>query len=142
MSDGQFGALMAMLSTIGVAFVGALRWAVKWGVERLTKALDDNTASNREAATAQLTHAAAMATLTAKIDTVTDWVHEHTPVGAHRAYETPRGYEQVDAPPSLDSERRRQTRERAPPGYSAAPIPEPLPETTPSAPYHFSTRKR
>lgn len=127
-SDGQFGALMAMLTSIGIAFVGALRWAVKWGVERLTKALDDNTASNRDAATAQLRHATAMSELSTKIDAVSDWVHEHTPVG-HRAYEPP-----------PEPESRRITREREPVGYGHIPVPEPLPEVSPSGAYHFRKR--
>lgn len=119
---------MAMLTSIGIAFVGALRWAVKWGVERLTKALDDNTASNREAAASQIAHAKEMSALSTKIDTIADWVHEHTPVES-------RAYEQPDL--SNSSERRRIARERKA-DLHPEPIPEPLPD---GGGYQFSTRK-
>ncbi len=123
MTDGQFAALSGII----VTFLSALLATVKWSAVRITKAIDDGSASQKEAAkeaaTAQLEQAKAMreqstsfAKLAEKIDAVTDWVHEHTPV------------EIQNAPPSLESERRR-THATPAPGVMT------------SAPYHFSSRK-
>lgn len=73
MTDAQLTAILGVLGSLGAAFLAAVRWAVN----RLTKALDDNTESNREASRAQVTHATSLATLSTKIDTVHDWVHAH-----------------------------------------------------------------
>lgn len=70
MSDAWLTALLAALTGVGGAIVAALRWAVN----RVTKAMDDNTR-------AMLENTKASTRLEVKIDQVSDWVEEHTPVG-------------------------------------------------------------
>jgi hypothetical protein len=87
MTDGQFATLLSAI----VAFFGSLIGTVKWSAGRITKAIDDASTSQKEASrefvNAQLEQAKALreqsvhfAQLSEKIDAVTDWVHEHTPV--------------------------------------------------------------
>jgi|ERR1041385_3702966 hypothetical protein len=78
MTDQQFTALLGVLGTFGAALIGVIRWAVKWGVGRITKSLDDNTAAYREMIKAQKDQTAAFNVLSVKIDTVTQWVYDHT----------------------------------------------------------------
>lgn len=76
MTDAQLVALLGCLGTVGTALVGMLRWAAL----RITKALDDNTQSNKEDADAKVKLAFEMARLSTKIDDVARWVEDHTPV--------------------------------------------------------------
>lgn len=78
MSDAQFATLLAAV----VAGLGGITATIRWAVGRITKAIDDNTASNGRLSEAQIAYAAAMAGMSAKLDHVTNWVHEHTPVEA------------------------------------------------------------
>lgn len=111
MDPEQFKALIAAL--LGTACSAG--FLARWAVNRITKAIDDGSQAQKEAAeraaNAQLAaaekaadaqleqaHAAreqavAFAGLATKIDDVTKFVHEHTPVGDER--------------PSIESERRR-----------------------------------
>lgn len=59
MTDVQFGALLAVLGTIGASIVGI----IKWSVTRLTSALDGNT-------TAHLKSVEAMTVMSTKLDFV------------------------------------------------------------------------
>jgi hypothetical protein len=75
MTDGQFGALLSVIGTIGASIVGI----IKWSVTRLTAALDGNTA-------AHLKSVEAMTVMSTKLDfvynaskDVKDFVHEQTP---------------------------------------------------------------
>lgn len=77
MTDAQFGLLLTALA----GAIGTLVGALKWAVGRITKSIDDNTAERARQTDAMLEHARAMTALTVKIDTVTDWVQDHTPVG-------------------------------------------------------------
>lgn len=89
MSDAQLTALLGCLSSAVALLVGVLRWSVI----RITKALDDNTASHREDAAAKVILAEKMAVLATKIDSVSDFVEEHTPVQVpvpHKRSNTPR----------------------------------------------------
>lgn len=54
MTDAQFGALLSTLVGVG----GALSLTIRWAVGRITKAWDDQTASNIRLAEAQLAAAA------------------------------------------------------------------------------------
>jgi hypothetical protein len=84
MTEGQFAAILGAIT----AFLGSLIATVRWGVGRITVSIDGNTAAYRESAKAQLEQAVHFAELSTKIDAVTDWVHEHTPVNALE-YRTP-----------------------------------------------------
>lgn len=104
LTDGQVAALVSALVTVG----GAMVAAGKWAVNRITKALDDNSAVHREVASANVEHAKAMTALSVKIDHVTEWVEEHTPVTdpesplARRTADngpTPRGGYGLNRPP-------------------------------------------
>jgi hypothetical protein len=68
-TDAQFAALLALAASAGGSLLAALRWAVN----RITSALDRNTS-------ASLVHAKEMSKLSTKIDTVFEWVGDHTPV--------------------------------------------------------------
>lgn len=87
MDGTQFDILLGAIATAGAAVAAALRWAAN----RVVKALDDNSTAHKEAAASTVSayrefahtnveHATAMATLAAKIDQVSDWVEDHTPV--------------------------------------------------------------
>jgi len=54
MTDAQFGALLSTLVGVG----GALSLTIRWAVGRITKAWDDQTASNVRLANAQIESAA------------------------------------------------------------------------------------
>ena len=76
MDTAQFATLISVISGGCIAISGVLKWAVS----RITKALDDNTASNRELAVSQVGHAASLAVLSTKIDAVERYVQDHTPI--------------------------------------------------------------
>jgi hypothetical protein len=88
-TDGQLATLVGAL----IAFGGAIGAALRWSVGRVTKALDDNTASRDRGAEANVTLATAMAVLSTKIDAVSMYVHENTPVNQPipSRTQTPRG---------------------------------------------------
>lgn len=82
---------------IVVAAGGAIAGVIRWGVVRITKAIDDSsaahTAAAREAATAQLSaaekyamasqnQAVAFAQLQGDIRAVTEYIHQHSEVRA------------------------------------------------------------
>ncbi len=74
MSDTQFAALLAALTTVGGALVGILRWSVL----RIVKALDANTETLRD-------HAKVSTRLEVKVEQLADrveewWEKDHTPV--------------------------------------------------------------
>lgn len=73
--NGQLAAILAAIVSVAGIIGGAIRWSVK----RLTKALDDNTASNKADAEAKLTLAKEMAVLSERINRVAAFVEEHTP---------------------------------------------------------------
>lgn len=75
MTDGQLTAILAAI----VACAGVIGGAIRWSVKRLTKALDDNTLSNKADANAKLELAKEMAILSERINRVSDFVEEHTP---------------------------------------------------------------
>jgi hypothetical protein len=75
-TDIQFGALLSAV----VTGLGGVALAIRWAAGRLTKAIDDNTASNVKLSDAQIAYAGSMAGMAAKLDHVADWVHNHTPV--------------------------------------------------------------
>lgn len=84
MSDAQLTLLLSAIATLGGALVGALRWAVG----RVTKSNDDgtaalvaNTASNAVLASKMDALMASNQRLADRLDTVADYVEEHTPVG-------------------------------------------------------------
>ncbi len=90
MTDVQFGLLLTAL--VGVA--GTIGGAIKWAVGRVTKALDDNTASNVADANAKLVLAERLGAWAAKIDNIAGWIERHpTPV---------RGVPITTAPPMRD----------------------------------------
>ena len=76
MSDAQFGVLISALVTVLGSLIGMLRWSVN----RITKALDDNTSSNLEDSKAKIALAEKLAVFATKLDSVTSFVQEHTPV--------------------------------------------------------------
>lgn len=77
MTDAQFALLISAIAGGIATVVGALKWAVG----RITKSIDDNSSARDRQAESQLELAKAMTMLSVKIDTVTDWVQDHTPVG-------------------------------------------------------------
>lgn len=127
-TDGQIiAAVISALVTIGTGGWAALKWAVT----QITKAINDSTAGQKEAAkeaaaahvqaaeaqleaarvsaSAMLEQGKAFATMSAKLDTTFRWIEEHTPV------EMQRQREPMPLPdPSLESESRTPTRERNP----------------------------
>lgn len=76
MTDAQFAALLSAV----IAGLGGVAATLRWAVGRITKAIDDNTASNAKLTDAQIGYAARMAEMATKLDHVASWVHEHTPV--------------------------------------------------------------
>ena len=76
MSDSQFGLLIATLVTFLSSLIGMLKWAVT----RITKALDDNTESNRADTDAKIKLATEMAVFSTKLDHIGEYVEKHTPV--------------------------------------------------------------
>jgi hypothetical protein len=126
-TDGQIiAAVISALVTIGTGGWAALKWAVT----QITKAINDSTAGQKEAAKeaaeahvqaakahreaaqitadAMLEQAKQFATMSTKLDTSFRWIQEHTPV------EMPRMPMPLPEPPSLESESRTPTRERNP----------------------------
>ncbi len=90
MTDVQFGILLTALA----ACAGTIATAIKWGVGRITKALDDNTASNNREADSKVVLAERLGGMVAKIDSVAAWIERHpTPV---------RGVPVTQAPPLRD----------------------------------------
>lgn len=85
MSDAQLTAALAIL-TPAIAAFGAL---IRWAILRVVKAIDDNTAVHKESIVSQVAHAAAMAVLSTKIDTVFDWTQEHSGVHDVASYAAP-----------------------------------------------------
>jgi len=75
MTDAQFGALL----TAVIAGLGSIVGMIKWGVTRVTKAMDDQTGSNLRLADAQIELAGANAAMRADIDHITRWIYVHTP---------------------------------------------------------------
>jgi len=67
MSPSELTIVLSVVTAVGGAIAGAIRW----GFGRLIKSMDDNTSS-------QLKVAESHARMTEKIDTVFDWVVEHT----------------------------------------------------------------
>jgi len=124
MDNAQFATLLAALGGVVATIAGTLKWAVG----RICKALDDNTASNKELATSQVGHAASMATLSAKIDSVDRWVRDHTPIRDPRV-DTPTGMRTIsdengdgyeDRPEDRPGVQRRRTARTAPKGFPLA----------------------
>lgn len=76
LSDVQFEALVGVITAVGAVVAAALRWSVK----RVVKAIDRNSDSHEKVAGSYVEHAKAMTALTIKIDSVAEWVEEHTPV--------------------------------------------------------------
>lgn len=76
MTDAQFATLLGAI----VAGLGGLATTIRWAVNRVTKAIDDNTESNRELSRAQIVGAQASAIASTKLDAIATWVHHHTPV--------------------------------------------------------------
>lgn len=75
MTDGE---LIASAVTIAGGGVGA---TLKWAVGRITKTLDDNTASNNKDADAKVTLAEKLGAFGAKVDAIAGWIERHpTPV--------------------------------------------------------------
>lgn len=103
MTDAQLGTLLAVLGPLGAALIGVLRWAAL----RITKALDDNTASNKEDADAKTKLAFEMGRLSSKIDDVALWVEHHTPV--HGVPIPRRASERAQTQPGLYSQHRKRT---------------------------------
>jgi len=103
MTDAQFGLLISAV----VAGLGGIAATIRWAVGRVTNAIDDNTASNRELSKAQIDYAAAMAGMGAKLDHVSNWVHAHTPIGM----------DEVDEPYTSPERERRDRIKTAPHGY-------------------------
>lgn len=148
MTDGQvIAAVIGALVSISTAGWAALRWAVT----QITKAINDSTSGQKEAAAAMaaaqmkaadaqreaasiaadamLEQAKAFATMSAKHAQIFDWIEAHTPVEMQRV---PLPLPDLD-PPSIESERRTPTRERNPYG-----IPQHLPEAHKGQPYHYT----
>jgi hypothetical protein len=144
MTDGQIiTAIIAALVSISGAGWAALRWAVT----QITKAINDSTAGQKEAAAASaaaqvrvadaqreaaqitsdamLLQAQAFATMSAKLDHTFQWIEQHTPV------DEPYAPVPLPEPPSLESERR--MRER----YPVAPS-----DPGRTSPYHYTKRNR
>lgn len=89
-TDIQFGALITAL----LAVAGTIGGAIKWAVGRITKALDDNTASNNAEAASKIILAERLGGMMAKIDAVSTWIERHpTPI---------RGVPTTTAPPIRD----------------------------------------
>jgi len=129
MTDAQFAAVMSCLAVVGAAAIKLLHWLgtravdrIVNGFDRMVTSVDLNTAATREAAKAQVEHAAQFAQMSTKLDGIADWVHEHTPVEAQPAYHAP-----ARDPPS---ERRR------------LPVREVTPTELPGGLYHNVKRKR
>lgn len=93
MSDAQLTALLGGLAAV----VATLAAAIRWSVNRITKALDDASAANDRNTKAMIDHAVAMNTLSLKVDAVATWVEGNTPVhgvpviNPHRSNTPPRG---------------------------------------------------
>ena len=64
MDNAQLTILVSALSAGGAALAASLRWAVN----RIVKALDDNSTAHREAAQANLEQAKALVALAVKVD--------------------------------------------------------------------------
>lgn len=75
MTDAQFALLLSALAAVGATLAGVLRWAVT----RITKAIDDNTESNKELSRAQIAYASSISSMSTRLDHVANWVHAHTP---------------------------------------------------------------
>ena len=75
MTDAQFGALL----TAVIAGLGSIVGMIRWGVTRVTKAMDDQSSSNLRLADAQIELAASAAAQRADIDHITRWIYTHTP---------------------------------------------------------------
>ena len=98
--------------------------------ERIGKALDDNTESNRERVKAERVIGERFVVLETKIDQIHDWVHNHTPVHGVPVFEP--------APDEHPSQRRRidPPSERRRNGHSIDAAPDL------SVPYHYSRPRR
>ncbi len=112
MTDSQFGILISVLASFGASTIAML----KWSVGRITKALDDNSASNKLLADGQLEQAKAFQELSTKVQfafnaagAVKDFMVEERS-GVHDAYE-----EQVETPPAI--------KRRTPPRGVYGPMP-------------------
>jgi len=75
MTDAQFATLLSAV----IAGLGSIVGMIKWGVTRVTKAMDDQSSSNLRLADAQIELAAANAAQRADIDHITRWIYAHTP---------------------------------------------------------------
>lgn len=129
METAQFATLISVLAAIGGTLAGTLKWAVT----RITKALDDNTASNKELAVSQVGHAASLAILSTKIDGVERYVRDHTPIRDPRV-DTPSSLRTLVSDEDDDYEdrpgsQRRRTARTAPKGF---PVADSRRETTPN----------
>ena len=99
MTDAQFGALL----TAVIAGLGGIAGMIRWAVTRITKAWDDQSASNLRLADAQLELAGSMAAMRADIDHVMRWMYMHQP--PHIPTPTPVGLQPVD-PDEFDEQQR------------------------------------
>lgn len=84
LTDGQ----LAVIVTAAGAIAAALGGAIRWGVGRIVKSMDDGTDQRREQTKADVELAKAMTLMASKVDEarndiafVRSWVEEHTPVG-------------------------------------------------------------
>lgn len=100
MTDAQFATLISVLGAGLLGIGGAIRWAVT----RITKAMDDQSASNLRLADAQIDLAGANAAQRADIDHITRWIYAHTP-GAPQPIERERT--PVQAMPAMTPTRMR-----------------------------------
>lgn len=92
MTDAQLAALLTAI----VGSIGTLGAVIRWAVTRVTKAIDDSTASRNKQAEAEVELAKSLTTMALRLeDAIGDisivkrWVEEHTPVDG------------VEQPPSL-----------------------------------------
>jgi hypothetical protein len=74
-TDAQFALLLSALAAVGATLAGVLRWAVT----RITKAIDDNTESNKDLSRAQIAYASSIGSMGAQLSHIANWVHAHTP---------------------------------------------------------------